>query len=525
MANTAQSGKSTAKQAPKIGAKIRRLRREQGLTQAQLAERLGVSASYLNLIEHNRRKLTTDLLLGIAEQFKLDFASLAEDDESRLYNDVMDAFGDRLFEEVELTNTDVRELVTASPQAARALLTLYDAYYKTLNDARSLAAQMTDGEEDGGGFGIGGFALADLAPADLISDMIQENQNHFADLEHEADRVRREVKMVGDTVGHDTAALSWERMADYLREAHGVRTVFATPEPTPGTGGEAGTGTGGIARRFDKRDRALTISARLDAQARAFQLAHQIGQLSADPVLEMLLTENRIKQEQGRALGRVALANYFAAALLMPYEEVLGAARATRYDIELLQHQFNASFEQVCHRLTSLTRPGDAGIPLHMLRVDTAGNISKRFTLSGLPIPRHGGACARWNVYSAFLNPGVIQAQVSKLPEGQAYFCIARTVRKGGVGHGARSYFQSIGIGCDLRYAREMVYSDDVELDRPERFGEIGVACRICERMDCGQRAFPPVHLRYTVDPDLRGASPYTAPGWPWHHERPGPTR
>lgn len=511
MATAPNAPKSGAKQTPKIGAKIRRLRREQGLTQAQLAERLGVSASYLNLIEHNRRKLTTDLLLGIAAEFGLDFATLAEDDESRLYNDVLDAFGDRLFEEVELTNTDVRELVIASPQAARALLTLYDAYYKTLNDARSLATQMTDGEG-------GGFPLADLAPADLISDMIQENQNHFPDLEHEADRVRREVKMTGGTVAHDTAALSWERMADYLLEAHGVRTIFATPDPT-----EAGAGD--VARRFDKRDRALTVSARLDAQGRAFQLANQIGQLSADPVLEMLLTENRIKQDQARALGRIALANYFAAALLMPYEEVLGAARATRYDIELLQHQFNASFEQVCHRLTSLNRPGDSGIPLHMLRVDTAGNISKRFTLSGLPIPRHGGACARWNVYAAFLNPGVIQAQVSKLPEGQAYFCIARTVRKGGVGHGARAYFQSIGLGCDLRYAREMVYSDDVELDRPERFGEIGVACRICERMDCSQRAFPPVHLRYTVDPDLRGASPYTAPGWPWHHERPGPTR
>ena len=513
-----KSAKGGGKQAPKLGAKIRRLRREQGMTQAQLAEALGVSASYLNLIEHNRRKLTTDLLLAIAEQFSLDFASLAEDDESRLYNDVMDAFGDRLFEEVELTTTDVRELVTASPQAARALLTLYDAYHKTLTDARSLAAQMTDGDEGGG------FPFADLAPADLISDMIQENQNYFGELEHEADRVRREVRMAGPEVQHAGAALSWERMADYLQQAHGVRTAFATPDERGTPGGLQG-GVLGVARRFDKKDRLLTISARLDGQGRAFQLAHQIGQLSAEPVLEMLLSENRIKDPQARALGRIALANYFAAALLMPYEEILEAARAGRYDIELLQHQFNASFEQVCHRLTSLNRPDAKGVPLHMLRVDTAGNISKRFTLSGLPIPRHGGACSRWNVYSAFLNPGVIQAQVSKLPEGQAYFCIARTVRKGGVGYGAPQYFQSIGLGCDLRYAREIIYSDDVDLERPERFGEIGVACRICERMDCPQRAFPPVHLRYTVDSNVRGASPYTAPGWPWHHERPGPTR
>ena len=299
-----------------------------------------------------------------------------------------------------------------------------------------------------------------------------------------------------------------------------MRTAFVT-QPVAGEGSAAGI----AGRRFDRRDARLEISARLDGPSRAFQLAVQIGLLSAGPVLEMLLTENRVKDDQARALGRVALANYFAAALLMPYERFLEAARAQRYDIELLQHQFNASFEQVCHRLTSLNRPDARGIPLHMLRVDTAGNISKRFTLSGLPIPRHGGACARWNVYAAFLNPGVIQAQVSKLPDGEAYFCIARTVRKGGVGHGAPQYFQSIGLGCELRHAREMVYSDDIDLDRPERFGEIGVACRICERMDCAQRAFPPVHLRYTIDEDVRGASPYTAPGWPWHHERPGPTR
>ncbi|HAJ22023.1 MAG TPA: XRE family transcriptional regulator, partial [Rhodospirillaceae bacterium] len=182
-------------------------------------------------------------------------------------------------------------------------------------------------------------------------------------------------------------------------------------------------------------------------------------------------------------------------------------------------------FEQICHRLTTLSKPTDRGIPLHMLRVYLAGNISKRFTLSGLPIPRHGGACSRWNIYSAFLNPGQIQAQVSSLPDGTSYFCIARTIIKGGIGFGAQRNVLSIGMGCDVRYAKDIVYADALDLTHTDRFSGIGVACRICERMDCTQRAFPPVHLRYDIEENVRGPSPYTAPGWPHHHERPGGTR
>lgn len=484
---------------PKIGAKLRRLRRDDGMTQAQLAERLGISPSYLNLIEHNRRKVTVAIMMRLSDLFEIPVAELADSEESRLYTDVMEALGDELFQDLDLRTHDVRDLVESSPETARALLQLYDAYHTTLTDARSLAARAA--EEEGGG-----IAFASQAPADLISDLIQERQNFFQDLEDEADRVRREIGIV-ETQSDDP-------LTDYLRTAHGCRVAFVPPV--------AGRN---FQRRYDKAQNLLEVSARIPQQSRSFHLAQQIGLMSAAPVLDMLLTENGIRDGEARALGRIALANYFAAALLMPYDDFLTAARDTRYDIELLQHRYGVSFEQAAHRLTSLNRPDLKGVPLHMLRVDLAGNVSKRFSLSGLPIPRHGGACARWNVYSAFLNPGTIQAQVSKLPEGTAFFCIARTVTKGGVGFGAQRSVLSIGLGCDVRYAKEIVYADGLDLERPERFSEIGVACRICERMDCGQRAFPPVHLRFRVDETVRGPSPYTAPGWPHHHQRPGPTR
>ena len=486
---------------PKLGAKIRRLRRDQGKTQAQLADQLGVSASYLNLIEHNHRKVTVDMLLKLSELFGLDLKDLAEGDESQLMADLMAILSEDLFEELDLTNTDVRELVSTSPNAAKALLLLHDTYRKSMEDVRGLAFQLAD-ETGDDSFALGGS----VAPADVISDFIQSHSNYFQDLEDEADRVRREIGII-ETQSNDS-------LVDYLKTAHGVTVQTASYDAEQG-----------FQRRYDPAEKILFLSPRVDLARRNFQLAHQIGLLSAAPVIDMLLSEGRIRDGDVRSLGRVALANYFAAALLMPYEAFLNSARTVRYDIELLQHQYGISFEQTAQRLTSLNKPDHKGIPLHFLRVDIAGNISKRFSLSGLPIPRHGGACSRWNVYTAFMNPGVIQAQLSYLPDGAGFFCIARTVRKGGIGFGVQSSVFSIGLGCSALYAKEMVYSDGIDLENRERSSGIGVHCRICDRMDCGQRASPPVHQRFRVDENVRGLSPYAHAGWPHHHQDPGGTR
>ena len=218
------------------------------------------------------------------------------------------------------------------------------------------------------------------------------------------------------------------------------------------------------ARRYDATNRTLEISEMLPAGSRVFQLAHQIGLLAASPVFDMLLNEGGLREGEARTLGRVALANYFAAALLMPYDSFLDSAKALRYDLELLQHHFGASFEQICHRVTTLQRPGNKGVAFHRMRVDISGNISKRFSLSGLRIPRYGGACPRWNIYAAFLSPGVINAQISTMADGEKYFCIARTIQNRVGGYGAPQSILSIGLGCALKDARALVYADGIDL-------------------------------------------------------------
>ena len=97
--------------------------------------------------------------------------------------------------------------------------------------------------------------------------------------------------------------------------------------------------------------------------------------------------------EESKKLSKVALLNYAGAALIMPYKPFYEECIKQRYDVELLQNTFAVSFEQVAHRITCLQDPKMKGIPFHMLRADVAGNISKRFSLSGIEIPRYGGAC------------------------------------------------------------------------------------------------------------------------------------
>jgi predicted transcriptional regulator len=230
-------------------------------------------------------------------------------------------------------------------------------------------------------------------------------------------------------------------------------------------------------------------------------------------LLDRLAAEADLADPASLALGRVVLANYFASAVVMPYATFLESARAERYDIELLQNRFGASFEQVCHRLTTLRRPGAEGVPVHMIRVDLAGNISKRFSASGIRFARFSGACPRWNVFTAFMSPGVIRVQVSVMPDGVPYFCLARTVPKGRGGYLAPHTLHAIGLGCRLEHAPALVYSDGVDLDTLDGAVPVGVTCRLCERRDCEQRAFPSIRAGMAVDENVRGPSVYAPRG------------
>ncbi|MFO0583795.1 MAG: short-chain fatty acyl-CoA regulator family protein [Anaeromyxobacter sp.] len=477
-----------------LGARVRALRRERGLTQAQLAERLGISASYLNLIEHNRRGLSAQLLIKLADVLQLDLRALSQDGQDRTVADLMEAFGDPVFRPHDLTNAEVKELANGTPSAARAVLTLYQAYRAAREAADMLAATLSDGD-------LGGIDSTHL-PTEEVSELLQRHGNHFPELEEGAEAFGRDARGAEDVGTALVRALGNQGVE--------VRVARASA-------------MGGAVRRYDAEGRVLSLSEVLRRGSRNFQLAYTLGLLTQGAVLDRLLSGPHLTSASSRALARVALANYFAGAVLMPYRPFLEAARTERYDLDLLGHRFRTSFEQVCHRLTTLRRPGAEGVPFHMVRVDIAGNISKRFSGSGLRFARFSGACPRWAVFEAFTTPGLFRTQLSQMPDGATYFSVARTVRRESGGFHAPRSLVAIAMGCEASRARELVYADGVDLDSREAVVPVGVTCRLCERMDCEQRAFPPLQHPLEVNANVRGASFYAPPG-PRGGPRPGPT-
>ena len=468
-----------ASSAPKLGSKIRGLRRREELTQVQLAQRLGISPSYLNLIEHNRRPLSAQLLIKLAQLFNVDLASFATDDEGQLVSDVMEAFGDPLFDGLELTSGDVRELAGTHPQIARAVIQLYQAYRSTRESASHLATAMTDDHS----------AEPTSLPSEEVGALIQKNNNYFPDLEDSAAMLWRIARLDRNDM--------FSGLAAYLDEVHGISVKVL-----------AASKMDHAIRRYDATEHVVYLSEILAARSRSFHLAHQIALIDSTEVLNRMSKDPGITSEDSQNLCRIALANYFAAAVLMPYERFLEAAEELRYDLELLGHRFGVGFEQVAHRLCALHRPGAEGVPFHMVRIDVAGNISKRFSSSGFRFARFSGACPKWNEHLSFLTPGMVRVQLNQMPDGERFFSVARTVWDRRGGFRAANALHAVGIGCEVRYAKRLVYADGIDLENAEPT-PIGVACRVCERRDCMQRAFPPLLEPLRVDENVRARSFY----------------
>lgn len=461
---------------PQIGGKIKRLRRQRHISQADLAHALGISASYLNLLEHNRRNITVPLLFKIAGHFGIEPGELVESDESQLVGDLMELFGDDIFADTDLTNHEIRDLAFSNPSAARAILRLFDKYQETKSSGGAI-----DDRQEGT---TTGYHLA----TEAISDFIQENANHFPTLEKSAERVRHDI---------DHASDSFELgLKTYLGNVFGLDVRLASLPS-------------GIAHQHDENTNKLFVSDILSPETALFSMAHRAALLTAEHEIDAIIDQSNLPEGDAPILAKNVLASYFAAALIMPYMPFLNACREYRYDVERLSRRFGASFEQTCHRMTTLQRPGAQGIPLHLVRTDIAGNISKRFSLSGIHIPRHSGACPRWNIYSAFLQPEKINIQISQMPDSETYFCIAKSIAKGGYRHNAPRRHLSIGLGCHISHAKEMIYSDGVDLKNLTQIVPIGVGCRICPRLECGQRAHPPADHRFHLDASTKPENLY----------------
>ena len=523
-----------------IGFRISNRRKSLRISQAALARLVGISPSYLNLIENNKRDVGGALLNRIAAQLSIDIDDLAGRAEQKLLQDLEEAFADPMLESLPFQPDERREIVAQYPASAAALARLHRAYAAARSNAdafadrlrsdpllsqllhqvlsgitaiRSSAEILADvpdlGEAERARFVaaisreavgltdvarnlIGQFDVSSqyqrgISPAREIDDMIIERQNYFPALETVAESLRAEVDRAGP--------FGVATLTDLLASRFGVRIHVGGPAPEPGYPGHY---------RFDARQRSMWFHGATTLATRQFQLARLFSELVARDAVEHELAASHIETATARRLAARALGSYLAGAIVLPYDRVLADAERCRYDIDYLRQHYNASFEQVAHRLVTLRRPGAEGVPFGFLRSDPAGRLTKHFPLPGLLLPNSGHACPLWAIYGAFRQPDMIVRQAVRFSDGSRYLFIARTTQRRPAAFREPMVPSSVMLACDVLHADRTVYGVGLDLTDHSADVLVGPSCRLCTRHDCPARQEEALSPAGTV-PGLRG--------------------
>lgn len=463
------------------GHAVRRLREKLGLKQTELAQRLGISPSYVNQIESNQRPLTAAILIAISRTFAVDITSFGAEDLDRLVADLREAAADPFFQDLELGLQDVKAVANLSPAFAHAFLRMHVAMRRTTEWRASLDDMLSSGMEPRAD-------EARLIPYEEVRDFFHYIDNYVDALDRAAESCALELGVLDRT--DPVAAFS-----AHLARRHGVSVEMSAAD-TP-------------LSRFDPRTRRLALSAVLSAPTRAFRMAATIAQLEHAALVADTVAAAGFRSETATEICKIALYNYFAGAALLPYRPFLDLARRLRHDLDRLAMETGASLEQVCHRLSTLQRPGAKGVPFYFAKVDRAGNIIKRHSATRFQFARHGGACAAWNVHEAFELSGRTLVQLGEMPDGVRYISFARAVAAPPPAYGQPTRAYAYGLGCEVAFAHEIVYADGMDL-KAAPVAKLGVSCRICPRRDCHLRAFPPLDRDIRVDENVRDIVPFT---------------
>lgn len=459
-----------------IGRKVREVREGNKLTQAAFAERLGISTSYLNQIENNQRSTSAAVLLALAEKFDVDIASLAHSDHDRVLSALVETLADPVFDGYSPSLQELKLVSQNAPGFAKALLEVHQAYRRNGEQLASLDDRLGSSTTN-----------SDPTPYEEVRDFFHFSDNYVDVLDRKAERLASQL----DIPENETGPSLLKQLAEW-----DVRIIRAQESSR-------------LLRRYDPESRTLTLNAYASQATRNFQAAYQLAMFEAEKEVEATVEGAGFRTKEAAEICRIGLRNYFAGALTLPYELFRRAAKRQRHDLHLLSFQFDASLEQVAHRLSTLQRPNSRGTPVFFARMDHAGNITKRHSASKLQFARYGAACPLWNVHQAFEHPGRILRQLAQTPDGARYLCIATEVVKADGGYSAPRRRYAIALGCEITYAQEFVYATGLALGNQDAFEPIGISCRICDRADCSQRAIPPLRYRLEIDHQRRDVVPY----------------
>ena len=459
------------------GPKVRALRDREGFSLQACAERLGVSISSLSQIESNQRPVTTRVLLALTSLFEAPADYFEMEDDQRLAADLRQALAESGASGPQMSLTEIKRAANSVPTLVRRFVALHRANER-LNERLHFTDQAVSLDEN--------VAASSLLPYEEVRDFFSDRDNYIHPLDTAAEGIAEDIDRQPGATGE-------AKLATYLERRLGIAVQY--------------TATDDVMRRFSPDAGRLELNPSQQVTTRVFQLGYQIVATLLSDEIERELTTAGFRTRAAVDVCRVGLANYAAGALLMPYRRFAAAARESRHDLEHLSLLFQASLEQVCHRLSTLQRPDEGGLPFYFVRMDHAGNITKRHSATPFRFARFGGACPVWNIHEAISGPDRFLTQVAEMPDGARYVCLARAITKPSGSFSVPDRRYILGLGCDLRHAHNLVYFDGVNLSAPP--ARIGVSCRICERNDCAQRAFPPLDRPLVVTEGERRVVPF----------------
>lgn len=456
------------------GTELKELRAGAGLGQAAMAARLGLSVSYLSQLESDDRPLTVAVIEALIHAFPLDWQRFDADQAATRLAAIREAISDPLFDEPLPSPEALHRSVEQQPLLADRFLRLHAAYRRS-EERRQIV-------DDAIASGVPGSGRL---PWEEVRDWFHAAGNYVDPIDRGAETLAGEIEE-GETA-----------IVARLEAKHGLQVVFAASDAADMP-----------LRAFDRATGRLTIHRALPTASRRFLLAHQLAALELAEPIAQVSEGAELRSPEARRLLSVGLANYAAGALLMPYARFRDTARALRHDIDRLCQRFGVSFEQACHRLSTLQRPGLRGIPFFFCRVDMAGNITKRHSATRLQFARFGGACPLWIVHEAVAIPDRILVQHAETPDGVRYISMAKGLVKPSGSYARMPRRYAVALGCEVDHAREFIYADGLDVANRDAT-PIGISCRLCPRTDCDQRAFPPADRPIAVDPDVRDVVPY----------------
>ena len=453
-----------------LGPRLRGLRRELGLNQTRMAEELGVSPSYLNHLERNQRPLTTQMLLRLAETYDLDIRDFVAGASEAAASSLYEIFADELVRDIGVPRQEIMEVAENYPAVAEGIARLYRALVDHRHEPERLSA-------------MGGGVSTLSSPLSWLRDLLDARHNHFAEIDAAAEAIAQELDEGPERLR--------EAIVRRLAEVHRI-SVRVDPRRV----------MAGTLRHYSYHRRRLALSEDLSPASRLFACAYQLAAEELGEIITATVARAAPPDDEAAALARVALSDYAAAAIVMPYGRFQAATTAERYDMDVICARFGVSYEQAAHRITTLGRAGARGAPFFMTKLDVAGNVSKRFAGEALPLARFGGGgCPRWRVHRAVRSLGETVADLVETPDGVRYFTFARAMRRG---PGLEPF--TIVLGCEAKHAGRIAYADAFEAAQPT---PIGPACQLCERRDCPERSLPPLSRALDLHAFQRTSAPY----------------